>query len=64
MGMKTIGCKWVFSTKYKSSGIIDKYKPRLVVKGYTQTYGIDCQETFAPVTKMNTVRVILSLANW
>ena len=62
MGKKMIGCKWVFSVKYKSDRTIDRYKARLVAKGYAQTYGIDYQETFALVTKMNTVIVILSLA--
>ena len=46
--------------KYKSNGTIDRYKARLVAKGYAQTYGIDYQEIFAPISKMNTTRVILS----
>ena len=48
--------------KYKSDGSLERYKARLVAKGYTQTYGIDYLETFALVVKMNTVRVLLSLA--
>ena len=57
-----MGCKWVFTIKYKSDGSIERYKARLMAKGFTQTYGIDFQKTFALVAKMNSIRVLLSLA--
>ncbi|RVX12128.1 Retrovirus-related Pol polyprotein from transposon RE1 [Vitis vinifera] len=61
-GKKLVGCRWIYTVKYKADGSIKRFKARLVAKGYTQTYGIDYTETFAPVAKINIVRVSLSLA--
>ena len=64
---KVVGCKWVFTVKSRADGSVERYKARLVAKGFTQTYGIDYQETFAFVAKINTIWVLLSLAvnsNW
>jgi Reverse transcriptase (RNA-dependent DNA polymerase) len=59
---RPIGCKWVYKIKYHSDGTIKCYKVRLVAKGYTQIYRIDYEKTFAPVAKMNTVKILLSIA--
>lgn len=66
-GKKIVGCKWVYTLKYNSDGSLERYKARLVAKRYTQTYGVDYQENFAPVAKMDTARILFSLAtnfNW
>ena len=59
---RIIGCKWVFTTKFKFDGSLERYKACLVAKGFTQTYGIIYSKAFALVAKLNTVRVLLSIA--
>lgn len=58
---KAIGFRWVYRIKYNSNGTLGQYKATLAVKGYTQTYGFNYLQIFAPVAKMNTVRVSLSM---
>lgn len=61
-GVKAIGVKWIYKTKLNEKGEVDKFKARLVVKGYAQEYGVDYTEVFAPVARMDTVRLIIAVA--
>jgi hypothetical protein len=61
-GKKAIGLKWVFRTKIGLDGKVTKYRATIVVKGYSQEYGIDFEEIFSPVARFETIRLIMSLA--
>jgi len=62
VGARIIGVKWLFKTKLNEKGEIDKHKARLVAKGYSQEYGIDYTDVFAPVARWDTIRTVLALA--
>ena len=61
-GKQPVRFKWGFTIKNTLEGKVERYKARLMAKGYTQTYGIDCDETFAPAAKMNLVRTLIYCA--
>ncbi|KAI3780227.1 hypothetical protein L2E82_10198 [Cichorium intybus] len=61
-GRKTVGCKWIFKKKTDMDGKVHTYKARLVAKGFTQTPGVDYDETFSPVAKINSIRIMLAIA--
>ena len=62
-GSKPIGCKWIFKRKLNADGSINKYKARLVAKGFKQRHVIDYFDTFAPVARISSICVLLSLAS-
>ena len=61
-GRKLVRCKWGYRTKSGPNGKVDKYKAHLVSKIFSKVEGIDYTETFTPVAKMNSIRLVLSLA--
>ena len=62
LGSKPLGYKWIFKKKMKADGSIDKYKAKLVIKGYKQKEGLDYFDTYSPVTRISSIRMLVDIA--
>ena len=61
-GCKTVGCKWILRKKLKPDCSIDKYKARIVAKGFKQLEGLEFFDIFSPVTKITSIRLLVAIA--
>lgn len=64
LGRKAIGCKWVYKTKFHFDGTLERYKAGLVAQGFIQVQGIDFFDTYSPVIKLISVRIILVISSY
>ncbi|GJS20522.1 retrotransposon protein, putative, ty1-copia subclass [Tanacetum coccineum] len=62
LNARTIGSKWLFKKKTDMDGAVYTFKARLVTKGFTQTYGVDYEETFSPVVDIRAIRILIAIA--
>ena len=60
-GQSVVDCRWVYKIKTKADRFVERYKARLVAKGFTQKYGIDYEETFAPVARLKSARYLIAV---
>src|ERR1700678_809399 len=61
-GANVVDCRWVLRIKKNAAGEIEKYKARLVTKGFTQIYGVDYYKTYAPIARLASFRLLLAIA--
>ena len=61
LGNSAIGCKWVYKIRTQADGSVERYKARLVTKGFTQEYGIDYEEAFTPVARLTSIQSLLAV---